>query len=346
MSKLARSQVTTKMSEVAMHYSELKDFIENKMRMSHIYQPVMIKALIDAKGALPTDKIASKFLEYDTSQIEYYEQITKNMPGRVLARHDVVRKDGSNYVLNIDVESLTSGQREELISLCDTKINEYIGPRGPKIWQHRRLSDRNIPGSVRYNVLTRAGYRCELCGVSADERKLEVDHIIPRNLQGPSEENNYQALCYKCNANKRDTDSTDFRDWKHIYDKKEVGCIFCEPEAQRILANTGLAYVLKDGFPVTDGHILVIPTRHIGSFFELYSPEQKACMRLLNEWQSYIKANDSSVKGFNIGVNVNEAAGQTIGHCHIHLIPRRYGDVSEPRGGIRNVIPGKGNYNA
>ena len=65
-----------------MRYSELKDFIENKMRMSHIYQPVMIKALIDAKGALPTDKIASKFLEYDTSQIEYYEQITKKLSGK------------------------------------------------------------------------------------------------------------------------------------------------------------------------------------------------------------------------------------------------------------------------
>jgi diadenosine tetraphosphate (Ap4A) HIT family hydrolase len=104
------------------------------------------------------------------------------------------------------------------------------------------------------------------------------------------------------------------------------------------------AYVLWDGFPVTPLHALIIPSRHAKDYFELTSNELIACDALLRRASRTLSARDGSIGGFNIGVNVGGAAGQTIFHCHFHLIPRRPGDVEDPRGGIRNTIPGKGAY--
>lgn len=91
-------------------------------------------------------------------------------------------------------------------------------------------------------------------------------------------------------------------------------------------------------------HTLVIPKRHVGTYFELFSSERRAIDQLLDSQRSEITSEDRSVEGFNIGINSGEVAGQTVMHCHVHLIPRRRGDVAHPRGGIRHVIPGKGTY--
>ena len=121
-------------------------------------------------------------------------------------------------------------------------------------------------------------------------------------------------------------------------------CIFCAPPPERIAANSNLAYALRDAFPVTAGHTLIIPKRHVADWFSLTQAELLACNELLHEVRAHLLDEDPSIDGFNIGANVGEVAGQTVFHCHIHLIPRRAGDVPEPRGGIRHVIPGKGSY--
>jgi len=105
-----------------------------------------------------------------------------------------------------------------------------------------------------------------------------------------------------------------------------------------------LAYVIHDAFPVTPGHTLIIPKRHVATYFDLGQAEVNACTQLLHAAKARIEAMDPSVQGFNIGVNDGEVAGQTILHCHLHVIPRRPGDVEHPRGGIRHIIPGKGQY--
>ena len=112
----------------------------------------------------------------------------------------------------------------------------------------------------------------------------------------------------------------------------------------RIIAENKLAFAIRDGFPVTEGHTLVIPKRHAEDYFELTAEELLACDDLLRQIRGDILEADSGVQGFNIGMNVGAAAGQTIFHCHIHLIPRRSGDVENPRGGVRHLIPGKGDY--
>jgi ATP adenylyltransferase len=324
-----------------MKYSELKDFITNKMRMQHIYQPVMIKILLENEGLASVRKIAEAFLAKDESQIEYYEHITRSMPGKVLQKHGIVDYADKAFVLN--VPDITKEQRSELIALCNQKIKEYEDERGKLIWQHRARDSREVPGSLRYQVLSKAKFRCELCGISADEKALDVDHIVPVNKGGKTVIENLQALCYTCNSQKRDLDDTDFRPWKNMYKNADPKCVFCRIQNKSKESNE-LAFVLEDKYPVTKYHTLILPKRHVESFFELSSSEQKACLLLLKSMKEKIRKKDSSISGFNIGINDGREAGQTVFHCHIHLIPRRKGDVKDPQGGIRHVIPEKGFY--
>ena len=148
--------------------------------MSHIYQPVMIKELLQSGGKASIRNIAAAFLSRDESQLEYYEQITKDMPGKVLGKHGVVARERDEYRLIIDPLSLSSEERDELVRLCDEAISAYLQKRGTAVYDHRRAALGYLSGSLRYEVLKRVGLRCELCSISADERAIEVDHIIPR----------------------------------------------------------------------------------------------------------------------------------------------------------------------
>lgn len=121
-------------------------------------------------------------------------------------------------------------------------------------------------------------------------------------------------------------------------------CPFCKPDSDReVIIENDLAYSIYDKFPVSNGHVLIIPRRHCADYFELTSDEQTACWRIVTELK-IILTEKFHPDGFNIGINVNEAAGQTIPHVHIHLIPRYNGDVVDPKGGIRGVIIGKKLY--
>ena len=121
-------------------------------------------------------------------------------------------------------------------------------------------------------------------------------------------------------------------------------CIFCDIDAFDVQAENNYAYVINDAFPITEMHALIIPKRHVKTYFDLNADELGACHDLLNSMRSGILDEDSSVEGFNIGMNNGTVAGQTIDHCHIHLIPRRVGDVINATGGVRNIIPGMGDY--
>jgi len=120
-------------------------------------------------------------------------------------------------------------------------------------------------------------------------------------------------------------------------------CPFCTLEPSRIAGANALAVRFDDGFPITPGHSLIIPRRHFGSFFEATAEERTALLSLLDEAHAEA-ARTFSPDGFNIGINDGAAAGQTVPHLHIHLIPRRLGDVADPRGGVRWVIPDKARY--
>ena len=127
----------------------------------------------------------------------------------------------------------------------------------------------------------------------------------------------------------------------------ENNCLFCDIQTgdrNRVIAENSLAYAIRDGFEVTAGHTLLIPKRHVADYFGLAPAEVNAINQLMEEQRSLLMEADSTISGFNIGMNCGEVAGQTIFHCHVHLIPRRKGDVENPRGGVRHIIPGKGHY--
>ncbi len=313
--------------------------------MSHIYQPVMLLELLRRNGSASVAQIATAFVLHDRSQVDYYRRIVNQMPGRVLRKHNVVAKDGDSYVLR-GFADLDDQQLANLTELCRARLDDYVERRGKEIWGHRARTSGYIPGSARYEVLKSARFRCELCGVPADERFLEVDHIMPRSRGGPDDTDNLQALCYRCNQSKGNRDDVDFRKVDAVYEEREAGCAFCFEVSERVVDENRLAFAIRDAFPVTPLHTLAIPKRHVASSFDLTRPEAIAVDQLVQAARSSIQVIDPTVAGFNIGVNDGVAAGQTIGHVHTHLIPRRAGDVPNPAGGVRGAIPGRQVYHA
>jgi len=122
-----------------------------------------------------------------------------------------------------------------------------------------------------------------------------------------------------------------------------ANCPFCFPGADRVAFEDRLTRALWDAFPASPGHLLIVPRRHVATWFDASKHEQLAIVRAMDEARELI-ASRHSPDGYNIGINVGPAAGQTVFHLHVHLIPRYRGDVDDPRGGVRHVIPGKGNY--
>tara|TARA_B110001454_G_scaffold19421_1_gene18196 strand:- start:903 stop:1301 length:399 start_codon:yes stop_codon:yes gene_type:complete len=121
-------------------------------------------------------------------------------------------------------------------------------------------------------------------------------------------------------------------------------CLFCNVKESGLADENKLAYASYDSYPVTELHCLIIPKRHIKDYFKLTDEEIIACNELIKKIKKEIEIKDDTVKGFNIGTNLGKVAGQSVMHCHIHLIPRREGDVKNPQGGVRSVIPLKQHY--
>ena len=121
-------------------------------------------------------------------------------------------------------------------------------------------------------------------------------------------------------------------------------CLFCNSEKSGCAHENELAYASYDSYPVSEYHCLIIPKRHIKDYFDLSNEELIACNELIKIVKKEITNKDTSVKGFNLGTNIGKVSGQSILHCHFHLIPRREGDVENPQGGVRSVIPNKQHY--
>ena len=325
-------------------FARLSHFLDTRMQMQHIYQPIMLEVLLTRRGTASVREVAAAILLHDESQLDYYEQIVKRMPGKVLGSHNIIERKGGSYALSANLVDLTDAERTELIARCRDAVTRFKEQRGSALWQHRQAGMGVVPGRVRFQTLKRAQFRCELCGVSADERALDVDHILPKSRGGSDEPENLQALCWLCNTNKGAGDATDFRGISASYDLRDASCPFCSIGARRVIAKNALAFMVEDEFPVSAGHLLVVPHRHFADYFEVRQSERNAIRQLLDQGRDRIQHQHPEVSGFNIGINVGEAAGQSVLHCHVHLIPRRVGDVEHPRGGVRGVIPGKASY--
>tara|TARA_B100000401_G_C52729088_1_gene682579 strand:+ start:121 stop:519 length:399 start_codon:yes stop_codon:yes gene_type:complete len=121
-------------------------------------------------------------------------------------------------------------------------------------------------------------------------------------------------------------------------------CLFCNISKNEFIFENVLAFASYDSYPVSKHHCLIIPKRHIKDFFDLTEAELIACNSIISLTKNEILKKDKTVKGFNLGTNIGKVSGQSIFHCHFHLIPRRKKDVDNPQGGIRSVIPNKQHY--
>ena len=324
-----------------MTYDDLVEFLTNRMSMSHVYQPVVIRALVDAGGAATVRQLAQSFLLQDESQLLYYERRIKEMPLKVLRKHGVVQADGK--LVSLTVASLTLQQQAHIRMLCEERLQSFVQKHGLSIWDYRLLDNDPVPDSLRYQALKRCSGRCALCGATKNDRPLDVDHIIPRARGGKNELANLQVLCSKCNRSKRDQDDTDFRDV--TFSDRDPDCVFCSEDIQtRTVAVNGSVIAIRDKYPVTQGHLLLLPRRHVADYFGMTTRERSDSDELIRVLRNQIMEQDKKVAGFNFGTNCGAPAGQTVIHAHFHLIPRRVGDLEDPRGGIRAVIPDRRVY--
>jgi ATP adenylyltransferase len=320
-----------------MNFKELYDFIQNKMRMSHIYQPLLIKTLVEAGGSATIRHLAQEFVLEDESQLQYYENTIKRMPVKVLKNHGIVTDQES--LISLNIKKFTFKEKTQLKRICEEKIQQYLEKRGLATWDYRFSTDP-VPDSIRFRVLKAGKQRCALCGITAKEKMLDVDHIIPRSRGGSSKEENLQVLCAKCNRSKGNKDDTDFRSSNLMNANQD--CPFCK--GVRKVANNNSVFAIKDNYPVTKDHHLIIPYRHTDNYFSMTEHERNDATQLIRVLKNKLEKNDPSITGFNIGMNSGESAGQTVMHSHIHLIPRREGDTGNPRGGVRGVVPEKMSY--
>jgi len=254
-----------------MTYDQLVDFLEHKMSMSHVYQPLLIRALVDAGGIATIRQLAQVFLVQDESQLLYYEKRIKEMPLKVLKKHEVITSDGQ--LVSLSTKELTLEQKAHIRMICEQELQSFVRKRGVSIWDYRLLDEEPIPDSLRFLVLKAAGGRCQLCGISAKERPLDVDHIIPRSRGGKTELVNLQALCSKCNRSKRNQGDTNFRSWPHP--SADPDCVFCKPDLiSKAVERNGSVFAIMDKYPVTPGHTLVIPIRHTPDWFSMNEAER------------------------------------------------------------------------
>ncbi|CAK6693924.1 HNH endonuclease signature motif containing protein [Synechococcus sp. CBW1107] len=184
-------------------FLRLRDYIAKRMRMSHIYQPLMLMELLGRRSPAPAQDVARRILGADVTQIDYYTERVKRMVGKVLTGNGITQYGNGTYTL-IDGDELSDAERDALQQLCRHRLDAFREQRGEEVFAHRSRPRSPISGSVKYRVLTRARGRCECCGAHEHQRALEVDHIIPKNQGGSDAITNLQALCFRCNAGKRD----------------------------------------------------------------------------------------------------------------------------------------------
>lgn len=298
-----------------MNFGELEHFIKKKMQMTHIYQPVMIKKLLESGNRATAEDIAKIFIDYDESLLEYYKGRVMTWPKQVLTKHGVVRYKKGVFTLVLD--DVTQEQRGRLIELCDLRTDEYVDA------YPNRLGVKSVreplSSGIRYDVLAKSKGVCAACGASPPRVSLDVDHVVPVNMGGASDPSNLQVLCASCNRDKRDRDRTNFVKWRKRLKFRDPSCSLCQ---SRPVKSNGLASVIC---PVHGGDALpcyaVIPKRHVGTFFDLIPAEKSHCIDLIDRIKADVTDADSAVDRFDVSFSSGITAG-TQEHCSINVVPR------------------------
>ncbi len=306
----------------ALNYKELMDFIENRMSMTGVYQPVMIEKMLRNGGTVSAWGAAREFLRNDYAQLEYYIHIVNRWPRRTLKKHGVITESGigdRNRMFTLTASGLTKRQRENLVASCRHRLNEYKMRKGIPPHGDGPHSPKAVSGSMRYKVLAKSGGRCVACGVSSLERAIEVDHIVPRSKGGPDELSNLQALCYKCNSQKRDRDDLDFLQEINRKAFGHKGCRWCKREMKMQNFLAGAAQVKRTRY---GQHVVIVPKRHMPNYFELRPPERAMMIDLLEAHLAEEYPEARSASDFSLELETSASVDESR-HCAIHVVPIR-----------------------
>lgn len=192
-----------------MTFEDLLKFVEGELRMSHVYQPLLISFLVESGGAATVRQLAQEFALADEASVLHYEKRIKEMPVPVLAKRGVISKRAE--LIELQVDKLTYVQSSQIRAACEKRIADFLEKRGIEIWNGLLELDP-VPSTVRYDVLKR-DRKCVLCGAAPEVDsavRLHVDHIIPRSKGGSNDIGNLQVLCAECNLGKSNRDNTAF----------------------------------------------------------------------------------------------------------------------------------------
>jgi ATP adenylyltransferase len=266
--------------------------------MSHIYQPLMLKAILKAQGDVSRRQIAAAFLAYDQSQLDYYEEIVKRYPTATLKRRGLIEYGRGMYRLAASFNGMTFEERSTLADLCDAKLETYLSAQQGNLWRHRAQNYEPLRGSLRWQIIVRAGGRCEACGTSAKERGLHVDHIFPRSKGGTNDVDNLQALCSLCNIQKLDREAIDFSNIASRLTRRDSNCIICcAPDRAHNVERT-LAFGWLDG-----SDFFIAPRRHGATYANLMQPELNAIRAIELSLLALLPPQNLSVKKLRISID-------------------------------------------
>jgi len=235
--------------------NDLIDFLKNKMSMTDLYQPAIIRELLVSGGIQSKENLARVLAQYDVSVIDYYKKVLMRWPKITLSKHNVVDYDKKEQNFKLTIFPTTDSDRQAAIELCEHKIAEWVEKKS------QRQTPSQSSASVRYEVLKDSQGKCQLCGIPASLRPIDVDHIVPRSKANKrnkvkkegawidvDSKANLQALCFACNRAKRDTDETDFRRSKKLVRDKIPEFIEAEGRTPKVktISGTALAAALND----------------------------------------------------------------------------------------------------
>lgn len=298
-------------------------FVKHTMEMTSVYQPIMIRTLVESGGEASDLDIARAFLGEDKKQLEYYARIAKRWPRRVLVKHGVVayRKGGRGKrgVFALRLEEATDGQRRRIAELCNLRLEEYIDKNVADMPSFNRFGrDPPVPDAVRDAVLARTGCMCAACGTRLDGAATWIDYIIPPGIGGDADDpSNLMALCAVCGLAKRDRNALEFLLVRNRI-KFRSGCYLCEKRESADLRND-LAVAVPAARPAAGHRWIVAPKRHVSRFEEMIPAERHLCMDLIEPTKKRMRGAGCGMRGFSVSMRDTPPGWR--GHFGIGVAP-------------------------
>lgn len=304
-------------------YDEMADFVRHTMKMTSVYQPIVIRTLIESGGEATDEDVARAFLGEDKRQLEYYVRIAKRWPRNVLEGHGVVgyRKGarGESGTFTLRLEGATDAQRRRIAELCNLRLEEYIDketagmPLFGGTGQRPAASD-----AARDAALARSGGMCAACSTPLHKTSTRFDYIVPPGIGGGADDpSNLQALCAVCSVSRKDRNALEFLLVRNRLMFRK-GCYLCGVRESADLGNE-LAVAVPASRATYGDHWIVAPKSHVPRFEDMLPAERHFCMDLIEP--AKVRMRQAGYMGRGFSVSMRDAAAGGRGHFGIDVVP-------------------------